>query len=117
MKKLSLIVLLTLSIVFPSDKEKKAYPATNLELDGKVYVAFEYPNPATNVVDALIHYELYKAHYELSKDVIKDQVKVIKLSKKSLRREKIRRVLTFIGVGFAASSTGFVTGYVFKTFR
>ncbi len=108
--KLSLITLLTLLTVYPNETNK--YPAVPIEIEGKYYLAFTYPSPATNVVQALIDLELYKKYYNISSSLLKDQSKLLKKQKKDLRREKIRRVLTIIGIGLSARDTGFATGYV-----
>jgi len=113
--KLSLIVFLTLLIAYPNETNK--YPAVPIEIEGQTYLAFKYPDPATNVVQVLIDFELYKKHYNISSSLLKDQSKLLKKQKKDLRREKIRRVLTIIGISLAGTTTGFATGYVVHALR
>ena len=85
--RLSLITFLTLLTAYPNETNK--YPAVPIEIEGQTYLAFEYPSPATNVVQALIDLELYKKHYNISSSLLKDQSKLLKKQKKDLRKDKI----------------------------
>jgi hypothetical protein len=85
--------------------------------NGTNYLSFSFPFPATNVTQALIDFELYKDYYNYAKPIIEKQAKLVKDQKKAIRREKIRRVLTFIGVGITASASGFATGYIYHALK
>jgi hypothetical protein len=111
-KILKLILLTSLLIPFLNGEDKK-YPSIAIEGEsGKIYLGFEYPKIATNVVQVLKDYELYKKGYYLAKDSVILQKKLLVKQKKDLRREKIRKVFTIIGVALGASGTGVGVGFV-----
>jgi hypothetical protein len=85
--------------------------------NGTNYLSFSFPHPATNVTQALIDHNLYRKFYLYANPIIEKQSKLVKDQKKAIRREKIRRVLTFIGVGLTASATGFATGYIYRVLK
>jgi hypothetical protein len=108
---------MTLLTSYPETNADKKYPAIPLKLNGKTYLAFEYPHPATNVVQDLNLFDLYKRHYEVSEVLIADQEHKIKVQDKEVRQQKIRRVLSIIGFSLGGSLTGFATGWVVHALR
>jgi hypothetical protein len=96
------------------------YPATNYKIDGKWYLCYEFPNPATNVVYSLYEYQnLLAIQLELSNlvtiqgNVITKKDELVLYNKK----KRIKKGFVIAGIFLDTVLKSFIGGYFYKTFK